>query len=142
MWEHSRGIREHSVERAIELIVSTMPVQTIVAAFCADQFLRKLVWEAGRRVPEIFLFCFDQVLARILGGEFILADAPEHDFVSTGVGVEIPLTLIIHEGNRKGPIFGTHDQGYRTVRLCHEPMHRLVSDNEAGTGVRVLRWIA
>src|ERR1700756_1384988 len=99
-----------------------MPVQTIVAAFCADQLLRKLVWEAGRRVPEILLFRFDQVLTRILGGKFILADPPEHDFVPTGVGVEIPLTLIVHEGNRKGPILRAHDQGYRTVGLCYEPV--------------------
>ncbi len=44
-WEILACISDERVDRAIELIVSTVPVQTIVPAFIADQFLGELLWD-------------------------------------------------------------------------------------------------
>jgi hypothetical protein len=43
LWTFSVRISDERVDRAIKLVVSTLPVQAIVPAFVADQFLRKLL---------------------------------------------------------------------------------------------------
>src|SRR5258708_5686290 len=57
-------IRDKRVDGAIELVVSTIPIQTIVPAFIADQFLRKLLGKLTRRAGEILPLRFDQLAAR------------------------------------------------------------------------------
>ena len=41
-WEILARVSDERVDRTVELIVSTVPVQTIVLAFFADQFLSEL----------------------------------------------------------------------------------------------------
>ncbi len=110
-------------------------------SFLADHFLRKLLWETSRRPRKIFLLRFDQIRARILCRNFIRADAPEHDFVFACVRVEIPLALLVHQRNRKGPVFRPQHQCHRPVCLGHKPMHRLISDHEPGPHISILRRI-
>src|SRR5260370_25758728 len=76
-WEILACVSDERVDRAIELIVSTVPVQTIVSAFIADQFLGELLGEVTRRARKILLLRFYQVAARLHGGYFISANAPE-----------------------------------------------------------------
>jgi hypothetical protein len=64
-WALSVGLDDERLNRAINLIVSTLPVQTIVSAFTADQLLGKLFGDFTRRVSNILLLCFDQVVAGI-----------------------------------------------------------------------------
>ena len=97
-------VSDEGVYRTIELIVGAVPVQTIVPALIADKFLGKLVGEVGWRVGEVFLLRFDQLAACINGGEFIPADAPEHDLVFARGSVEKPCAVIIDEWNRKRPV--------------------------------------
>src|SRR6266481_423629 len=141
-WEILARVSDERVDRAIELIASTVPVQTIVSAFIADQFLGELLRQVTRRACKILLLRIDQIAARIHGGKFISAYAPEYDLVFTRGRVEIPRTVILHQGNRKRPVFGSDYQGHSSVGLCHEPMHLLVFDDEASASIQVFHWVA
>src|SRR6266852_3715847 len=76
-WEILARVSDERVDRAIELIASTVPVQAIVLAFIADQFLCELLGEIRRRARKIFFLGVDQLPTRAYGGQFISADAPE-----------------------------------------------------------------
>src|SRR5207245_9105676 len=43
-WKILARVSDERIDRAIELIASSVPIQTIVAAFIADQFLCELLW--------------------------------------------------------------------------------------------------
>src|SRR5438445_8647226 len=102
-WEILARVGNERVDRAIELIASTVPVQTIVPTFIADQFLGELAGQVTWRARKILFLRFDQFAARVHGGKFISADAPEYDLVFARGRVEIPRTVVLHQGNRKGP---------------------------------------
>src|SRR6266404_4671804 len=68
---------DEGADRAIELVVSAVPVQTVVPALIADQFLRELSRESARGAREILLLRIDQGAARVHGGKFIFAYATE-----------------------------------------------------------------
>src|SRR4029077_7524100 len=97
-WEVLSRVGDERVDRAIELIISTVPIQTIVTALIANQPLCELLGEVSRRVREILFLRRDQIAARFHGGEFISADAPEYDLVFHCVRVEIPRTVVAHQG--------------------------------------------
>src|SRR6266568_1739026 len=97
-------------------------------------------WENLAR--KILLLRVDQLAAVVHGGNFILADAPEEDLVFSCWRVEIPPTVVIHQWNRTGPVFGSDYQGYCPVRLCDEPMHLLVFDDEADARIQIFLWVA
>jgi aryl-alcohol dehydrogenase-like predicted oxidoreductase len=97
----AKCICDERVDRAARFIVGTVPVQTIMPALIADEPLRKLLYDVMRRTREILLLCFDELAARIDGGKFILADAPEY-----------PAGLVVATKggwNRPGPNQWTHD---------------------------------
>src|ERR1700674_1587443 len=50
--------------------------------------------------------------------------------------------MIVHQRNRKRPVFGAYNQAYSSVRLGHDPMHLLVFDDEAAASIQVLYWVA
>src|SRR5216684_7269789 len=141
-WEILACVSDKRVDRASELIVSTVPIQTIVSAFIADQFLSELAGEFTWRARKILFLRVDQIAAGVHGGKFISADAPEYDLVFARRRVEIPRIVVFHQGNRKGPVFGSDNQGYSSVGLCHEPMHLLVFDDESRASIRVFCWVA
>src|SRR5258708_31566339 len=66
LWAFSVRLRDERVDRAIELVVSAVPIQTVVPAFIADQGLRKLLGEVARRVRKILLLRPHQGHARLL----------------------------------------------------------------------------
>ena len=72
-WEILACISDERVDRALELIAGTVPIQTIVPAFIADQSLGELLRLVSRRVRKILLLRIDQFAACIHGGEFISA---------------------------------------------------------------------
>ena len=76
-WKILARVSDERVYRAIELIISTVPVQTIVLAFIADKFLGELLGDAIRRARKVLLLRFDQIVARIHGRNFIFAYAAE-----------------------------------------------------------------
>src|SRR5882724_5790292 len=135
-------ISDERVDRAIGFIVGTVPVQTIMPALIADELLRKLLWDVTRRTRKILFLCFDELAARIHGGKFILAHAPEYDLVLACLRIEIPRAVVVRQGNWKRPVFGSHNQGYLSVRLGHEPMHLLIFNDEGLTSIRIFRWVA
>src|SRR5260370_10721035 len=135
-------VSDERVDRAIELIASTVPIQTIVSAFIADQFLGELLGDVTWRARKILFLRRDQIAARIHGSNFISTDAPEYDLVFACGRVEITRTVVLPQGNRKAPVFGPDYQGYSSVRLCHEPMHLLVFDNEADASIQIFLWVA
>src|SRR6266852_2999820 len=141
-WDILACVRDERVDGAIELIVSTVPVQTIVPAFIADQFLGELLRKGARRARKILFLRTDQFAARIHGGKFISTYAAEYDLVFPCVGVEIPRTVVVHQGNRKRPVFGPNNQRDSSARFSHEPMHLLVFDNESRASIRIFRWVA
>src|SRR5712691_1776832 len=141
-WEILPRVSDERVDRAIKLIASTVPIQTIVPTFIADQFLGELLRQVTRRASKILLLRVDQIAAGVHGGNFILADAPEEDLVFSCWRVEIPRTVVIHQWNRTGPVFGSDYQGYCPVRLCDEPMHLLVFDDESRASIRIFRSVA
>src|SRR5229473_3051193 len=141
-WEILACVSDKRVDRAVELVASTVPIQTIVSAFIADQFLSELAGEFAWRARKILFLRVDQIAARIHGGNFISADAPEHDLVFARGSVEIPRNVLLHQGNRKRPVFGSDCQGHSSVGLCHEPMHLLVFDDEASASIQVFHWVA
>src|SRR4029077_11755845 len=110
VWTFSIRISDERVDGAVELVGSIMPVQAIVPALIADQFLRELFREVSQRAGKISLLRFDQLAARIHGGNFILANAAEKDLVFARGGVEIPGTVAVHQGNRKRPILGADNE--------------------------------
>jgi len=67
-WFVRSSVGDQRVNRAIEFVVSTVPVQTVVSPFIADQFLRKLFGERTRRACKIFLLRVDQGAARFHSG--------------------------------------------------------------------------
>src|SRR6266849_4865508 len=141
LWKILARVSDERVYRAIELIVSTVPVQTIVLAFIADQFLGELHGKVTWRAREILFLRFDQLAACIHGGEFISTDAPEYNLVFACGRVEIPRTVVVYQGNRKRPVFGSDNQRDSSVRFCHEPMHLLVLDDEPHASIRIFRWV-
>src|SRR5229473_7156575 len=141
-WEILPRVSDERVDRAVELIASTMPIQTIVSTFVANQFLSELAVEFTWRARKILFLRVDQIAAGVHGGKFISADAPENDLVFARDRVEIPRIVVFHQGNRKRPVFGSDYQGHRSVRLCHEQMHLLVFDDESRASIRVFCWVA
>src|SRR5216684_2140731 len=137
LWKILARVSDERVYRAIELIVSTVPVQTIVSAFIADQFLSKLLGEVTRRARKILLLRFDQFAAHVHRGTFISADAPEYNLVFARGRVEMPRTVILHQRNRERPVFCPDYQGYCPVRLCEKPMHLPVFDDEADPSIQI-----
>src|SRR5438445_10070242 len=135
-------ISDERVDRAVRFIVGTVPVQTIMPAPIADEPLRKLLWDVMRRTREILLLCLDELAARVHGGKFILADAPEYDLVLACGRIEIPRAVVVRQGNRKRPVFGSHNQGYLSIRLGHEPMHLLIFNDEGLPSIGIFRWVA
>src|SRR5713226_6438773 len=81
-WEILARVSDERVDRAIELIASTVPVQTIVPVFIADQFLGELLGKVTWWARKILFLRRDQIAACIHGGKFIFADAAEYDLVS------------------------------------------------------------
>src|SRR5260370_38743646 len=118
------------VYRATELVVSTVPVQTSVLAFIADQFLGELHGKVTWRAREILFLRFHQLAACIHGGGVISTDAPEYNLGFASGRVEIPRTAVAYQGNRKPPVLGADHYGDRSIRLCHEPMDLLVVDDQ------------
>src|SRR5712692_6597387 len=141
-WKILARVSDERVDRAIELIAGTVPIETIVLAFIADQFLGELIGKVTLRACKILFFRRDQIAARIHGSNFISTDAPEYDLVFARGRVEIPRAVFLHQRNRKWPVFCPDNQGYHSVRLCHEPMHLLVFDDEAGARIRIFHWVA
>src|SRR5713226_6612208 len=99
-WEILARVSDERIDRASELIASTMPVQTVVPAFIADQFLGELLGLVNWRARKILFLRVDQIAAGVHGGNFISADAPKNDLVFARGRVEIPRTVISHQGNR------------------------------------------
>src|SRR5712692_4659748 len=99
-WKILARVSDERVDRASELIASTVPIQAVVPAFIADQFLGVRLGKTFRG-PGVVLFL----------GIHQIATGPDH-------------------------------QGYCSVRLCHEPMHLLVFDDEAGASIRIFHWVA
>src|SRR5713101_6212614 len=67
-WEILARVSDERVDRAIELIASAVPVQTIVPTLVADQLLGELLRQVTRRACKILLLRIDQIAARIHGG--------------------------------------------------------------------------
>src|SRR6266404_53237 len=135
-------ICDERVDRAVGFIVGTVPVQAIMPALIADEPLRKLLWDVMRRTREILFLCFNELAARIHGGKFILAHAPEYDLVLACGRIEIPRAVVVRQGNWKRPVFGSHNQGYFSIRLGRVPMHLLIFNDEGLTSIRIFRWVA
>src|SRR4029077_3329421 len=95
-----------------------------------------------RRTREILFLCLDELMARIQGGKFILAHAPEYDLVLACGRIEVPRAVVVRQGNWKRPVFGSHNQRYFSIRLGHEPMHLLIFNDEGLTSIRIFRWVA
>src|SRR6266850_4482776 len=76
-WEILTRVCDERVDRASKLIASTVPIQAVVPALIADQFLGELFGEVAWRVRKILFLRFDQFAARIHGGKFISANATE-----------------------------------------------------------------
>ena len=135
-------VSDERIDRAVGLVAGTLPVQTIMLAFVANQLLRKLFGEISRRTLKILFLRLYQFAARIHGCKFVLTYAPEYDLFFACGGVEIPRAVIVHQGNRKWPVFGSDHQRYRSVRLGHEAMHLLIFDDETYAGIGIFRSIA
>src|SRR5260370_9180912 len=86
-WKILARVSDERIDRAIELIASSVPVQTIVAAFIADQFLCELLCLVNWRARALLLFGFSHFAARLPGGNFISPDAAEYDLVFPPVRV-------------------------------------------------------
>src|ERR1700722_4940622 len=130
-------VGDERIDRAIEFVAGTIPVQPIVPAFVADQSLGKLPGEVSRRTSKILFLSFDQLAACIHRCKFIPANAPEENLVFAHGCVEIPRTVLSHQRNWKRPILGSDYQGFCSVRLCDEPMHLLVFHDEACASIRI-----
>src|SRR6267143_3626641 len=136
-WKILARVCDERVDRASELIASAVPIQAVVPAFIADQSLSELLGEVAWRVRKILFLRFDQFAARIHGGKFVSADAPEYHLVFARGRVEIPRTVILHQRNRERPVFCPDYQGYCPVRLCEKPMHLPVFDDEADPSIQI-----
>src|ERR1700688_3554375 len=135
-------VRDEWVDWAITLIGGTLPVQAVVSAFIANQFLRILLGIASRRTSKVLLFRFDQFMARIHGGNFIFAYAAEENLIFAFGRVEIPCTVIVRQGNWKRPILSPNNQRHLAIWLGHESMHLLVFGDESDASIRILQCIA
>src|ERR1700722_6013012 len=135
-------VRNERIDRAISLIVGTLPVQTVVLAFIANQFLCELIRQISWRAGKVLLFRVDQFMARIHGGNFIFAYAAEENLIFAFGRVEIPCTVIVRQGNWKRPILSPNNQRHLAVWLGHESMHLLVFGDESDTSIRILQCIA
>src|SRR6266446_6312286 len=62
-WEILARVSDERIDRAIELICSTVPVQTIVSAFIANKFLGELFREVTWRARKILFLRVDQIAA-------------------------------------------------------------------------------
>src|SRR5260370_32744286 len=62
-WEILPRVSDEGVDRAVELIASTMPIQTIVSTFVANQFLSELAVQFPWRARQILFFRGQQILA-------------------------------------------------------------------------------
>ena len=141
-WEILPRVSDERIDWAIGLIAGTLPVQTIMLAFVANQLLRKLFCDVSWRTFKILFLCLDQVAARTHGGEFVPTYAPEYDLFLACRGIEIPGAVIFQQGNRKRPVFGSDHQSYRSIRLGHKAMHFLIFDHEAYASIGVFHAIA
>jgi len=99
------SVCDERIDGAIELIACAMPVQTIVPAFIADQFLGELLGLVNWRARKILFLRLDQFAARIHGRKFILPMRRNTILVFPRVRVEIPRAVVVHQGNRKRPVF-------------------------------------
>src|SRR5260370_11720547 len=104
-WKILASVSDERIDRAIELIASSVPVQTIVAAFIADQFLCELLWLVNWRAREILLLGFNQFAARIHCGNFIPPDAEENVLVFHCVVVELHQASIDQHGSRNRTLY-------------------------------------
>src|SRR5712692_3127117 len=141
-WKILARVSDERVDRASELIVSTVPIQTVVSAFIADQFLGVRLGKTFRGPGVVLFLAIHQIATGFDSRQFILANAAEQDFVLSSLGVEVPSPVFVDQRNRQRPVFGPDHQGYCSVRLCHEPMHLLVFDDEAGASIRIFYWVA
>src|ERR1700722_13536437 len=80
-WKILARVRDPRIDRAISLIVGTLPVQTVMLAFIANQFLCELIRQISRGTGKVLLFRFNQFVARIHGGNLIFAYAAEENLV-------------------------------------------------------------
>ena len=73
-----------------------------------------------RRTRKILFLCFDELAARIHGGKFILAHAPEYDLVLACGRIEIPRAVIVL-GRRLGFAEVMEQSGLFLVYAVHLP---------------------
>src|SRR5260370_18745820 len=76
LWVFCGGIGDERVDGAVELVGSPVPVQAIVVALLADQFLCELLGEVARGARRRLLLRIDQFPAGLQGGKFVVANAP------------------------------------------------------------------
>src|SRR5712692_11231254 len=91
-WKILARVSDERVDRAIELIAGTVPIETIVLAVIADQFLGELIGKVTLRACKILFLRRDQIAARIHGSNFISTNAPEYELVFACFRIEIPPT--------------------------------------------------
>src|SRR4029077_4797321 len=85
--------------------IRVLPRQTIMFPRRADDSLGVLV-HFGIVVLflSIFLLRVDETTANGNGVQFVGADTPIQNFLAPGLGIEVPLALLLHDWNRKRKI--------------------------------------
>src|SRR5665213_1757665 len=81
------------------------PIQAVMFALVAVEFLgvlRGAGYAGGLGVKIVF--GIHQIVQRIDGLQFILANSPVQNFLSAKIGIEIPFVTSLHKRNGHGPV--------------------------------------
>src|SRR6266567_3516507 len=106
-----KGLGHSLSDRASPSAIRVLPRQPVMFPRCADDSLRVLVY-----LGIIVLFLgviflrFDEAAADLNSVQFVGPDAPSQNFIASRLGVEVPLSLALHDRNRKRKIIVTHEE--------------------------------
>ena len=90
----------------------------------------------------IFILRLNICEAHLNGGKLVAADAAAQDFIETGLGVELPLTCFVDEGNGKRPVVIANDEGPGSVSFHLDGVLGVIGRNKVLPNITIRHWIA
>src|SRR5438477_1987253 len=99
------GFSDRFTDGTARTAIGVLPIQTVMLSRGADDLLSELIdSRVVVYIRGVFLLRLHEATAYLDSIEFVGSDSPEENFLSAFCGIEIPLSLLLYDGNGKRPI--------------------------------------
>src|SRR5271157_5029617 len=140
----SGGIGHQRADGALGLAFGNLPIESVLLAGVADEFLRVLFDRVAIvGLAEVLVLRVSQSITHTNGRQLVLANAAEEYLLHARFGVEVPgAGGVLLQRNGERPVFRAKNKGLASVDLFGPAIHLLIALGEAIPAVLVLHLVA